>query len=174
MKYLIDEYKRNASYQLTKISHLKSRILNAQRIGMPDHHGIYLVLREHNFKPEFISEGTAGFYKRLNPNIDIQTLKDNWIEQSHVLYIGKAGGVHSNGQIDSSTLEEKITSFIKFGMGNNTSHWSGRFIWQIKNADNLYIAYWQCRGINPVEAEKEMLRDYYLKYDRLPFGNVRY
>lgn len=174
MHFTLEEYKNNKEYQITNIGHLRCRLKNSQKIGIPANKGVYIVLRDQHFIPEFILEGTGGFFKRLNPNIDIKALSDNWISYSHILYIGKAGGVSSNGTLYKATLDERIAAYIKFGMGKNVSHWGGRYIWQIKNSDKLFIAYKECNEHNPVEIESQMLRAYYEKYKRLPFANLRF
>ena len=41
--------------------------------------------------PEFLSRGTGGFFKGKDPNVSITELETNWVENTCVVYIGKAG-----------------------------------------------------------------------------------
>lgn len=72
--------------------------------------------------PEFLSHGTGGFFKGKDPNVSITELETNWVENTCVVYIGKAG----------TTLQKRLNQYLKFGNGQNIGHWGGRYIWQIK------------------------------------------
>ena len=75
--------------------------------------GVYLVLYSNKEIPEFHVTGTGGHFKGRNPNVSIDELKNNWVEDTKVIYIGKAGGSGS-----SATLYSRIGQYLKFGQEN--------------------------------------------------------
>ncbi len=67
--------------------------LIADNSCIPNLHGIYLVLHL-DVAPEFlhIGCGPAFYKKKKNPNVSIEELEANWVKNTLVIYIGKAGG----------------------------------------------------------------------------------
>lgn len=72
--------------------------------------GVYVVLRMSEDEPKFLEKGTGGFYNEKDPNVPLNVLKENWVENSPIVYIGKAG---DPGQ--KKTLKKRISQYIKFG-----------------------------------------------------------
>jgi len=95
---------------------------------LPKEMGVYLVLNSTNKKTEFLTKEVGGFFKGKNPNISLVELKNNWVEKSKIIYIGKAGGL--NGK---ATLQSRLKQYLRFGQGFNVGHYGGRLIWQLKN-----------------------------------------
>jgi hypothetical protein len=93
-----------------------------------------------------------GFFKEKDPNVSIETLKQNWVNHTKVVYIGKAGGVDS-----SATLKSRIKQLIKFGQGKNVGHYGGRLIWQLKNSDELILCWKQLPYDDPREIQKLLI-----------------
>ena len=56
--------------------------------SIPDIKGIYMILYTDPNTPEFLITGTGGHFKGRNPNISMQALKYNWIEDT--IYINKS------------------------------------------------------------------------------------
>jgi hypothetical protein len=96
---------------------------------IPDIKGIYMILYNDNNTPEFLITGTGGHFKGKNPNISMQALKHNWIEDTKVVYIGKAGGDDSK-----ATLWSRLTQYFRFGQGKNVGHWG----WTINMANKEF------------------------------------
>jgi hypothetical protein len=119
---------------------------------IPDIKGIYMILYNDNNTPEFLTTGTGGHFKDKNPNISIQALKYNWIEDTKVVYIGKAGGDDSK-----ATLRSRLTQYFRFGQGKNVGHWGGRLIWQIKNSKELLVCWKPLPNADPRDAEAELI-----------------
>ncbi len=71
----------------------------------------------------------GGHFKGKNPTAEMDTIIGNWVENTKVLYIGKAGGNGGN-----ETLNTRLRCYMKFGQGKAVSHWGGRYIWQLCNA----------------------------------------
>ncbi|WP_158826715.1 hypothetical protein [Mucilaginibacter lacusdianchii] len=57
---------------------------------IPDQKGVYLVLSLDAALPNYLTIGTGGFFNRKNPNVDIDELRRNWVDEAKVVYIGKA------------------------------------------------------------------------------------
>jgi hypothetical protein len=101
---------------------------------IPDIKGVYMILNTNNTPPEFSEIGTGGYFKGKNPNISLSELKHNWVEETLVVYIGKAGGDDSK-----ATLRSRLTQYFRFGQGKNVGHYGGRLIWQIRNSKELLV-----------------------------------
>lgn len=133
--------------------------------------GIYIVVYNNIDNPSYLSKGLGGFFKKMNPNVPVETLKHNWVNfkpgDDNIVYIGKAGGGNTR-----SILKKRIKAYINFGTGKSSPHWGGRYIWQLANSDNLKIC-WKESG-DPINDEKNMLLEFKAKHDnRLPFANLR-
>ena len=105
--------------------------LQADSTAIPRTAGVYMVVYTEGNMPEFLSHGTGGFFKGKDPNVSITELETNWVENTCVVYIGKAG----------TTLQKRLNQYLKFGNGQNIGHWGGRYIWQIKNSGNLLLCW---------------------------------
>jgi len=100
--------------------------------SIPKIKGVYLILNPDYKKAEYLQIGTGGHFKGKNPNVSIDELKLNWVDNSLVVYIGKAGS-----ETGSATLNSRLKQYFGFGQGRNIGHWGGRLIWQLKNSSNL-------------------------------------
>jgi hypothetical protein len=130
--------------------------------SIPQERGIYLVLRPDNNPPKFLQIGTGGHYKDRNPNVPIETLKSNWVEETVVVYIGKA-----------TSLKTRLEQYFKFGQGKNVGHYGGRFIWQLKDSADLIVCWKQLpNNDDPRKAESLLINDFLMKYSNLPFANL--
>lgn len=128
---------------------------------MPECGGVYIVVRESDNAPEFLAEGTGGFFKGKNPNVSIEELKANYVADSEVVYIGKA-----------TSLRKRVGQLLRFGAGSAIGHWGGRYLWQLADADNLLIAWKPTPECDPRSEEVRMLEDFVSFHGRLPFANL--
>ena len=132
---------------------------------IPKEMGVYMILNtEHDVK--FINPGVGGFFKGKDPNVDIQSLKEKYVE-SLVVYIGKAGGSSSK-----ATLFSRLGQYLRFGLTKNVAHYGGRYIWQIKNHNNLVVSWKVLNVEEPIIVEKELLSFFKEEYGKLPFANL--
>ncbi|MBC8200363.1 MAG: hypothetical protein H8E80_10065 [Desulfobacteraceae bacterium] len=74
---------------------------------LPKIKGVYLVLYLGGKPPYFLKVGTGGHFKGKNPNISIAQLNNNWVDDTIVLYIGKAGKEGSN-----ATLQSRLRQYL--------------------------------------------------------------
>jgi hypothetical protein len=134
---------------------------------IPDIKGVYMILCINNKQPEFLDIGTGGHFKGRNPNISLAELKHNWVEETILVYIGKAGGDDSK-----STLRSRLTQYFRFGQGKNVGHYGGRLIWQIKNSKELLVCWKHLPNDDPRSVEAELIREFVSTYKKRPFANL--
>lgn len=130
---------------------------------LPASNGVYMILRTGKEAPEFLVTGTGGHFKDKDPNVSIDVLNDNWIENTKVIYIGKA-----------TNLKKRLSQYQKFGEGRNIGHYGGRYIWQIKNAmDNLIVCWKATIGEDEDKIETELIQSFRDQYGKRPFANLK-
>jgi len=133
---------------------------------IPKIKGVYLII---NLKKniQFLEKGTGGYFKGKDPNVPISMLKSNWVDDSIVVYIGKAGKEGSN-----ATLQSRLKQYFKFGQGYNIGHYGGRYIWQLKNSLDLVVCWKTLPNDDPRTAEVELIQQFILEYKKRPFANL--
>lgn len=133
---------------------------------IPESKGVYFVLYLSNIIPTFLEKGTGGYFKGKDPNVSLDILKTNWVEETKVVYIGRGG---QKGK--KSTIHSRLSDYLRFGQGMNVGHWGGRYIYQIQNSEDLVIC-WKTTD-DPEKIESELISEYLDIYGKLPFGNLR-
>ena len=126
--------------------------------SIPNQKGVYLILNPERQK-DFLPAGTGGFFKGKNPNISIEQLKSNWVDDTIVVYIGKAG---SEG--GSATLKSRLKQYFGFGQGKNIGHYGGRLIWQLKNSKDLIVCWKPLTTEDPRTFESNLLQLFVKEY----------
>ena len=134
---------------------------------IPKCKGVYLVVNLNVNTTEFINPGVGGFFKGKDPNVSIEALNTNHIDNSQVIYIGKAGS--PTGQ---ATLNSRLGQYLRFGQTKNVGHWGGRLIWQIKKHSDLVFCWKETPNDDPREIEKQLLSLFVNQYDNRPFANL--
>jgi len=134
---------------------------------VPKIRGVYLVLRPNLKKMEYLQIGTGGHFKGKNPNVSIDELKSNWVENSFVVYIGKAGS-----QTSKATLNSRLKQYFGFGQGKNIGHWGGRFIWQLKNSPDLIVCWKPLPSEDPRTFEGQLIKKFITEFSKRPFANL--
>lgn len=127
--------------------------------------GVYLILRRSAEPPIFLEKGTGGWFKGIDPNVPISVLKEKWVEGTEIMYIGKAG----------TSLRKRIRTFMRFGMGLDSPHKGGRYIWQLADSRDLLVC-WKSisENIDPGAVESTMIDEFEKKHSKLPFANLRH
>lgn len=163
-------------YTLSDYVTLNQYILNPANIKakLPDSKGIYFVIYPYDW-PEglFLTTGTGGHFKGKNPNVPIEELWSNWVEDADILYIGKAGGISRNGITTNATLRDRIIALLRFGNVKNVGHWGGRYLWQHENSPDFRVYWYSCADENPADLEKELIADFVKIYNKKPFANLQ-
>ena len=134
--------------------------------SIPKVKGVYIVLFQRA-KPSFLEVGTGGFFKGKNPNISLEALKANWVDNANVVYIGKAGSNNGN-----ATLHSRLNQYLKFGQGKNIGHWGGRLIWQLKKSSDLIVCWKKLFVEEPREVEQELIKSFIKQFGKRPFANL--
>ena len=135
---------------------------------IPAQMGVYVILRESNTTPTFLAEGTGGFFKGKNPNVSIDDLKSNWVENTSIVYIGKAGSIGS-----TANLRTRLGQYLRFGEGANVGHWGGRYIWQLEDSRELTVCWKPLYSDDPRTIEQQMISEFKaLHSGRRPFANL--
>lgn len=133
---------------------------------VPKQNGIYFVLNQGG-KPSFLQKSIGGHFKGRNPTVSVNELRENWINDTLVVYIGKAGGTNSR-----ATLQSRLKQYMQFGQGDPVGHWGGRLIWQLSNNRDLIVGWKPLPKSEPREEEKKLIRDFELSYGKMPFANL--
>ena len=152
----IDEIKRTGFSGFYRIREL----INDSSL-IPISGGVYLVLNNYNNAVDFLEIGTGGYFKGKNPNVPLAVLRREWVDNTKVIYVGKA-----------TSLKSRIKQYLGFGQGKNIGHYGGRYIWQIKHSTDLIVC-WKTIASNPEQFESELLRQFLSIYGCLPFANLR-
>jgi hypothetical protein len=158
----IDEIKKAGFIGFKKMSELF-----IDNSFLPKEKGVYLILNPNYKKTEFLQIGSGGYFKGKNPNVSIEELKSNWVNDSLVIYIGKAGGDTSK-----ATLYSRLKQYFSFGQGKNIGHWGGRLIWQLKNSSDLIVCWKPLLNDDPRNIERHLLKNFITKFSKRPFANL--
>ncbi|MBV1778772.1 hypothetical protein KRR55_06555 [Paeniglutamicibacter sp. ABSL32-1] len=135
---------------------------------IPQHQGLFAVLRPEGFEPRYLARSTAGIFKKKNPTLPAAGLAAEWVDDAEVLFIGKAGP----GSKGNRGLRRQIQEFVDFGKGKPPGHWDGRLVWQLAEAGSLLVAWKEL----PVEELNAAQADCHARFrqahGRLPFANL--
>ena len=133
---------------------------------IPREVGVYLVLNP-NPGAGFMAPGVGGFFKGKDPNVPVEELKKRLVQNSLVVYIGKAGSTGGK-----ATLYSRLIQYLKFGQGRNIGHWGGRHIWQLDNHRDLVFCWKPTPEEEPRNVERRLIEFYKTQFGRLPFANL--
>lgn len=134
---------------------------------IPTIKGVYLVLNIDKYPPSYLEVGTGGHFKGKNPNVSHDRLRDNWVENTIVLYIGKAGG-----DTRGATLKSRLKQYFGFGSGKNIGHWGGRYIWQLATSSDLIVCWKPMLHDNPRDEEQRLIAQFVTQFGKRPFANL--
>lgn len=134
---------------------------------VPTGAGVYVVLREANHRPTFLSRNPAGWFKGLDPTVPVSELEASWPEGAQCVYIGKAD-LGTRGQ---RGLRVRIKEFRQYADGQAVGHQGGRRIWQLADSDDFVIAWLPTPNADPGDLEAELINSFSAEHDKLPIGN---
>ena len=137
--------------------------------AIPRIKGVYMVVRTTTVAPEFLEQGTGGYFQDKSPNVPLAILRANWVNDACVIYIGKAGGASS-----STTLRSRLKQYLQFGQGKAVGHRGGRYIWQLKDAADLLFCWMPLFSDDPTDVETNLIRTFKGRYNGMrPFANLK-
>lgn len=131
--------------------------------------GVYVVLREKDNRPTIMDKRPFDCQKEKYPSYSKAELEEEWVEGTHIVYIGKAGGF---GQ--KTELHKRLSTYIRFGKGKKAAHGGGRSIWQLADAQELIVCWRVLTDEEPCCVESKMIADFCKKHNgKRPFANRR-
>lgn len=158
----LDELKQNGFDGFKTVS----GIIKNNYTDIPKERGIYILLYNQD-APEFVEVGTGGHFKSQNPNVPIEVLKESWVDDASIIYIGKAGAENS-----SATLHSRLKQYFRFGQGAPVGHRGGRYVWQLKNCYDILVCWKELPSGNPREEEATLIKEFEKHYGNKPFANL--
>ena len=135
---------------------------------LPKEKGVYIILYPSTASPKFRTVGSGGYFKGKNPNVTLQELQSNWVEDTAIIYIGKAGS-----ESGSATLQSRLKQYFNFGQGKPVEHWGGRLIWQLQMAEDLLVCWKTTPEHEPATVESNLIEKFKAFYNKRPFANLR-
>jgi hypothetical protein len=135
---------------------------------LPKVKGVYMILYPTAVAPKFRIFGTGGHFKDKNPNVSLQELQNNWVDDTTIIYIGKAGSLSG-----SATLQSRLKQYLSFGQGKAVGHWGGRLIWQLQLAEDLVVCWKTTPQQEPSVVESYLIDKFKDHYKKRPFANLR-
>lgn len=139
-----------------------ARLIEMGIASIPSQQGVYLIVRDTPEPHAFLPIGTGGHFKGKDPNVPIEELESNWVDNTQIVYIGKA-----------TNLNKRLQQYLRFGQGANVGHWGGRYIWQLKDAVTLSV-FWKETTEDPRAVEQKMISDFKTRHGRKrPFANLK-
>lgn len=126
----------------------------------PSSGGVYVVTYSGGNPATYADQSCGGWFKGKDPSVTSDALTANWVENTEVVYIGKA-----------DKLKRRLTQYADFGAGKPVGHWGGRLIWQLPNIDRLLVAWKETPGRVPVEVESELIAQFRRIHGKPPFAN---
>ncbi len=145
-----------------------SELMNSCRY-IPKLTGVYVVLRERSDHPVILEKRPFDCQEDKYPSYSKTELENEWVEGTHIVYIGKAGG---SGQ--KTELQKRLSTYIRFGKGKKAAHGGGRSIWQLVDAHELVVCWRVLTDEEPCDVESNMIADFCKKHDgKRPFANRR-
>lgn len=158
----IDEMKKYSFKGFVKVDTL----MTYECSQVPKQKGIYFVLN-NNGAPSFLQKSVGGHFKGKDPTVSIKKLRENWVNETLVLYIGKAGGTGIN-----ATLQSRLKQYMRYGEGTPVGHQGGRYIWQLEQNRDLIICYKTLSTTEPRDEEKKLIIKFEENYRKMPFANL--
>ena len=148
---------------------IRVRTLRTKAHLIPSEPGVYLLLRDSDSPPGFLTVGTGGSFKNEDPNVSVARLKNEWVPDATIVYVGKAGGIDFD-----SNLNNRINQLIKFGEGKKVPHWGGRLVWQLCDAEQLLVCWKVAIESQPREFEKVIIGKFKQSHGGMrPFANLQ-
>lgn len=134
---------------------------------LPAVRGVYMLVRRASDPPVFLEIGSGGHFKDKDPNVGVEVLRNNWIEGSAIMYIGKAGDPGS-----AATLRSRLGQYLKFGAGRKIGHWGGRYVWQLADAKEIEMCWLPLPAGTPSQVESDLIAAFRTTFGDRPFANL--
>lgn len=123
----------------------------------------YVVYRPSATSPGFLSGNPGGRFKGQDPTVSTDMLQAKWLTDAQTIYIGKA-----------NVARRRLKQFARFGAGDPIGHWGGRYIWQLADSHDLWVAWHAIQWAETArEYERRLLAHFAdLHGGQRPFANL--
>jgi len=128
---------------------------------LPEEKGVYAVIAPEGFSPEFAENVDDDWKKEL---------EEYWVKDTNILYFGKVG---KEKQKTKRTLRKRIREYIKSKLSETGNHRGGKNIWHLKNVEQLYFIWKECKACEQEELEGELIERFKEDYKQFPFANLK-
>ena len=139
------------------------------RADVPRGPGVYVVVRPTDAPPQFLDVSPAGRFKGIDGTEPVADLRDRWVSESRVMYIGKA----NVGRSGRRGLRRRLDEYCRYGAGAPVAHSGGRRIWQLADHGDLLVAWRETPDADAAAIETAMIAAFRRHHGRLPFANAR-
>ena len=137
--------------------------------GLPNEPGVYAMVRESLASPEFLVRSVAPVWRGQDPTQPSEVLSERWVPGAQVLYLGRAPGPGVR-----SLLRQRVKRYLRFGHGRIVGHWSGRFVWQLRDHASLRVAWKRTDREDVVPTEARLQARFREHYGVRPFANLQH
>lgn len=130
--------------------------------------GVYIAYRESDRPVSFLRASPAGQW-RGDLSLPLANLRERWIADSRVVYIGKAD---RPTPASPNSLRKRVRDYLGFGAGSKARHSGGYPTWQLRDSADLLIAWCVVtQPRSPRRFECELLDAHVARFGALPFAN---
>ena len=144
-------------------------VVGRQNLAIPDRPGVFIVLHNETTANPFMAANPAGRFRGKDPSVDRQKLTSKWLMNSSAVYIGAASG----GGRGDRTLRRRLEELRRFGAGEPTAHWGGRYLWQLTNSHRLLVCWKETSAQQAQVTKSELLDEFQEQFGALPFANLK-
>jgi hypothetical protein len=144
-----------------------AKLRDSRCLEVPVERGVYIVVRDHDGPPDFLTRSVAPHFRGKDPTLPPQKLNEKWVTGALVLYIGRACGPGVR-----SLLQQRVKRCIRFGEGRVVAHYGGRLIWQLRDHRSLLFAWATTPDQEPAAIEARLRAAFVATYGRPPFANL--
>lgn len=135
--------------------------------AIPKEMGVYVVLREKDNYPVIFDKRPFDCQEDKYPSYTKLELENIWVEDTQIIYIGKAGGSGLKTE-----LHKRLSTYIRFGKGKKATHGGGRSIWQLADVDDFVVCWKVLTDGEPSDIEHNMIAEFAKEHNgMLPFAN---
>jgi hypothetical protein len=144
-------------------------LASPQPAAVPKQPGVYVILRESAVPPAFLEQSIAGIFKGVDSTVEVPVLEASWVDDTPVVYIGKAGwGTKQDG------IRRRLSQYRRHGAGKAVGHRGGEYIWQLADSAQL-LACWKTTADDEVQPlETAMIDAFESRFGRWPFANRKH
>jgi hypothetical protein len=131
---------------------------------VPSGAGVYVLLRNAYSCPRFLRESKAGWFNKLDPSYSACVVRDAWVVNAQIVYVGKAAGAKG--------LRQRIRQLIDFGYGKPIGHRGGRMLWHLQDHKTLLLKWQECPRSQADGLETKLIDQFKVSHNgKRPFAN---